>query len=93
MYSERRDLILQGLRAIGIEAAKPSASLYIWAPVPADRKAEEFADSILEETGVCFSPGTFFGVEGEGYLRISLGAATGRIEEAMRRLEKWKEER
>jgi LL-diaminopimelate aminotransferase len=89
-YSLRRDLILEGLRAIGIESPKPAASLYIWAPVPAGRQSEEYADALLEETGVCFSPGTFFGAEGEGYLRISLGAPTDRIQEAMDRLRKWK---
>lgn len=92
IYAGRRDLILEGLRKIGIHASKPLASLYIWAPVPDGRKAEEFADAILEASGVCFSPGTFFGTEGEGYLRISLGAATDRIKEAMRRLEKWRNE-
>jgi LL-diaminopimelate aminotransferase len=91
MYARRRDVILSGLRRIGMDAPKPSASLYIWAPVPNGRQAEEFADAVLEETGVCFSPGTFFGAEGEGYLRISLGAANDRMEEAMRRLANWKE--
>jgi len=89
-YAHRRDLILNNLQAIGIEAPKPAASLYIWAPVPAGCRSEEYADALLEETGVCFSPGTFFGAEGEGYLRISLGAPTDRIQEALDRLRKWK---
>jgi LL-diaminopimelate aminotransferase len=93
IYARRRDVILAGLSAIGIRAEPPKASLYIWAPVPAGWKAEQFADSVLEQTGVCFSPGTFFGAEGEGRVRISLGTPTERAAEAMERLKDWKTER
>ncbi len=86
LYARRRDLILKGLAALGVSADSPKASLYVWAPVPAGWTSEEYAAEILESTGVCFSPGTFFGEGGEGYLRISLGAPTARVEEAMRRL-------
>ncbi len=89
LYAKRRDLILAGLSSIGIHADPPKASLYIWASVPQGWTAESFADSLLDRTGVCFSPGTFFGGEGEGYVRISLGTPTERVEEAMRRLKKW----
>jgi LL-diaminopimelate aminotransferase len=89
LYARRRDLILAGLGGIGIRADPPKASLYIWAPVPPGWTAESFADSLLEQTGVCFSPGTFFGDEGEGYVRISLATPTERVEEAMKRVKGW----
>jgi LL-diaminopimelate aminotransferase len=89
LYARRRDLVLEGLAALGICADSPKASLYVWAPVPAGWMAEVYATEILESTGVCFSPGTFFGEGGEGFLRISLGASTERVEEAMRRLRQW----
>ncbi|MGD0173208.1 MAG: aminotransferase class I/II-fold pyridoxal phosphate-dependent enzyme [Anaerolineales bacterium] len=89
LYARRRDLVLDGLTALGIIAQPPQASLYVWAPIPEGRTAEAYATEILESTGVCFSPGTFFGEGGEGYLRISLGAPTARVEEAMRRLRQW----
>ena len=89
LYARRRDLVLDGLTAIGIVAQPPKASLYVWAPVPIGWTAEAYATEMLESTGVCFSPGTFFGEGGEGYLRISLGAPTVRVEEAMRRLRHW----
>jgi LL-diaminopimelate aminotransferase len=47
LYATRRDVILRGLQAIGIQARKPLASLYIWARIPAGRLSEEFADEIL----------------------------------------------
>ncbi|MGB7540304.1 MAG: aminotransferase class I/II-fold pyridoxal phosphate-dependent enzyme [Anaerolineales bacterium] len=89
VYAKRRDRIVAGLAEIGICADPPKASLYIWAPVPQGFTAESFADSLLERTGVCFSPGTFFGGEGEGYVRISVGTPTERVEEALGRLKQW----
>jgi LL-diaminopimelate aminotransferase len=90
VYASRRDAVLAGLAAIGIRADPPQASLYVWAPVPAGQTAESFANAVLDQTGVCFSPGVFFGAEGEGYVRISLGTPTRRVEEAMQRLREWK---
>jgi LL-diaminopimelate aminotransferase len=90
VYAQRRDRIIAGLAAIGIRADPPQGSLYVWAPVPPGATAESFADAVLERTGVCFSPGTFFGAEGEGYIRISLGTPTQHVDEALRRLPEWK---
>ncbi len=89
-YAGRRDRILAGLAGIGIHADPPKASLYIWAPVPAGFTAESFADSILDQTGVCFAPGTFFGDGGAGYVRISIATPTAQVEEAIQRISRWK---
>jgi LL-diaminopimelate aminotransferase len=86
VYRERRDLILDALHELGIQAAKSMASLYIWAQVPARYTSSEFATRLLLEASVSVTPGSAFGVHGEGYVRISLGMATDRIREAMRRL-------
>jgi len=86
VYQERRDIILAGLAAVGIHARKPEAGLYVWAPVPAGYTSADFATRLLEEVGISITPGTVFGVQGEGYMRISLGAATERIRQAMERL-------
>lgn len=86
VYQERRDIILAGLAAVGIHARKPEAGLYVWVPVPAGYTSADFATRLLEEVGISITPGTVFGAQGEGYVRISLGAATERIREAMERL-------
>ena len=49
----------------------------------------ETINRLLEQTGVSTTPGTVYGQAGEGYLRISLGTATDRVEEAMRRIVEW----
>ncbi len=86
IYRRRRDLVLNTLHGLGIQASKSMASLYIWAKVPAGYTSAEFATRLLQEAAVSITPGSAFGVHGEGYVRISLGMATDRIREAMRRL-------
>ncbi len=86
IYRQRRDLILDALQEVGIEANRPVASLYVWARVPAGYTSGEFATRLLEEAGISVTPGTTFGQCGEGYIRLSLGMATERIREAMDRL-------
>jgi LL-diaminopimelate aminotransferase len=86
IYRDRRDLILGALAEAGIRADKPVAAMYVWAQVPAGLASADFAGRLLEEAGISITPGTAFGPHGEGYVRISLGAGTDRIREAMNRL-------
>ena len=88
IYRERRDIILAALQEMGIQADKPVASLYIWAKTPAGLTSGQYAARLLDEASISITPGTVFGEQGEGYVRISLGMATDRIREAMRR---WKQ--
>jgi LL-diaminopimelate aminotransferase len=87
IYQARRDLVLAGLHQAGLRAATPRAGLYVWAATPSGVTAAAFADRLLVQTGVSVTPGSAFGAHGEGYFRISLGTATERLAEAMRRLE------
>jgi LL-diaminopimelate aminotransferase len=88
IYQERRDIVLQALRAKGLNPDTPRAGLYVWSPIPAGYSSASFATHLLEKAGVSLTPGTAFGSQGEGYIRISLGTATPRVREAMARLEK-----
>ena len=89
IYLQRRNLILDTLRDLGIPASESKASLYIWARVPEEYSSAEFATRLLEDAGVSVAPGSAFGPHGEGYIRISLGMATERIREAMLRLRRF----
>ena len=89
IYRERRDIVVAGLRAAGLEVRAPQATLYVWPRVPAGMKSEEFTTALLEEAGVSLTPGTAFGPGGEGYARISVGIATPRLREAMEWLVEW----
>jgi LL-diaminopimelate aminotransferase len=86
IYQERRDIIVEALNRAGLKTETPKASLYLWARVPAGRNAAEFANWLLDETGVSITPGTAFGAHGEGFVRLSIGTATERVREAMGRI-------
>lgn len=85
IYRQRRDLVINHLHSIGLEASIPKASIYVWVPLPSGWKAEEFAYALLTKAFVSVTPGTVFGKLGEGYFRISLTSSCERLDEAMRR--------
>lgn len=88
-YARRRDLLYNLLvNDWGLAAARPEASLYLWPRIPPGYTSGEFAEQVLLETGVSFTPGSAFGPHGEGYVRISVGQTTARVAEAVERLRK-----
>lgn len=54
---------------------------------------EELCDRIEHEAHVRFDPGTTYGAEGEGYIRVNLGTQRAKVEEAMKRLKAWLDRR
>lgn len=89
IYRQRRDVVLAGLRRLGLTVRTPRASLYVWSPVPAGWSSASFVTAALEQAGVSLTPGTVFGPGGEGFVRISITAPLERIQQAMDRLEVW----
>ncbi|NBD35682.1 MAG: aminotransferase class I/II-fold pyridoxal phosphate-dependent enzyme [Chloroflexi bacterium] len=86
IYAERLALLHEALTAVGFDAPKPRATLYLWAPIPANATSEALARDLLYATGVAVAPGAFFGPGGEGYLRFSVTAPTAQVREAAARL-------
>jgi LL-diaminopimelate aminotransferase len=56
VYRQRRDLVLETVRSMGMVAETPQAGLYIWALPPQGYGSQEFADKVLLETGRQFHP-------------------------------------
>ena len=93
IYKARRDLIVSAMRQAGFTVQSPPAAIYVWARLPdglSDSTA--FCSRLLDETGVSITPGIVYGQAGEGYVRVSLGTPTHRMEEAMHRLLAWVKE-
>ncbi|HUY78061.1 MAG TPA: LL-diaminopimelate aminotransferase [Ktedonobacterales bacterium] len=91
IYQRRRDRLAAACRRLGMATELPEAGLYLWPRLPAGQPNEPGASSafalrLLRETGVAVTPGTNFGTEGEGYLRISLTVPDARLDEAIARL-------
>ncbi|GAE35200.1 LL-diaminopimelate aminotransferase [Halalkalibacter akibai] len=72
VYKDRRDVLVNGLNALGWTVQPPRASMFVWAKVPSGYTSTEFAYKLIDETGVVTTPGVAFGQRGEGYIRISL---------------------
>jgi LL-diaminopimelate aminotransferase len=87
VYQQRRDLVTEGLRAIGLEVNPPRATPYFWARVPEGHTSASFAELVLDRADVVVSPGNAYGPSGEGYVRLSLTVPDDRLEEAVRRIE------
>ncbi len=93
IYRQRRDLIVSALHQLGVNVKSPQASLYIWSPIPEGWKSEAFSLTMLKEAGVSVAPGTVFGSEGEGFVRISITQPKEVIEDAMGKVKKWWKEK
>jgi LL-diaminopimelate aminotransferase len=87
LYRRRRGVFLDGVRGLGFDLPAPRAGMYVWLPIPkGSANALDFTADLLERTGVVVSPGTSFGVSGEGYVRIALCESEDRLREAVRRM-------
>lgn len=86
IYGSRQKLIQAALSNSGMETSPFRATLYVWARVPAGWASEGFAEALLDGVGVAVAPGSFFGSEGEGYVRLSVTSPTEAIQEAMERV-------
>ena len=88
IYQKRRDIMVAGLRAMGLEVTPPKATFYLWVKVPPGHNSASFASLLLDEAGVVLTPGSGFGEAGEGYVRLALTVSEARLEEAVERLQR-----
>ena len=93
IYQRRRDLVVDMLNSIGLEAKPPKAGLYIWAKVPEGYSSTDFATDLLEKVGVVVTPGIGYGKNGEGYVRLSLTIPDARLVKGLSRLAEWRSTR
>lgn len=89
-YDRRRKLIVSGLNDLGLATVVPHGAFYAFPSIAATgMDGETFAQKLLEEERVAVVPGSAFGAGGEGYVRCSYATAYEKIEEALRRMEKF----
>jgi LL-diaminopimelate aminotransferase len=78
---ERLELLVSGLRTIGLDATKPRATFYLWVDVGTD--GSDFVKELLN-VGVVATPGEAFGKNGREYVRFSV--TSNRVSEAVKRI-------
>jgi LL-diaminopimelate aminotransferase len=85
-FKERSDVVVKGLRAVGLEVENPKATFYVWSTIPKGVTSQDFCFKVLDAINVWMIPGSMYGTYGEGYLRIALTHPAKRLAEAMKRL-------
>jgi acetylornithine aminotransferase len=84
VYRRKRDTLLPVLEAKGLRLAGGDATFFLWLAV--DGPSEEFARRLLD-AGILVAPGSFFGGDGEGCVRMALVPTQAECERAAAILE------
>jgi alanine-synthesizing transaminase len=86
-YQRRRDVLCEGLSAIGWKVEKPRATMFVWAPIPEPYRhlgSLEFCKKLIVDAKVAVSPGIGFGEYGDDHVRFALIENTHRTRQAIR---------
>ena len=89
-YNRRRRVIVKGLCDIGLSCFEPKGAFYAFPSIKCTgMTSEEFAEKLLAEEKVAAVPGSAFGKCGEGYIRCSYATSLPKIEEALKRMQRF----
>ena len=91
-YAASRRLLVDGLRALGLDGfVPPDGAFYLWVDVSAlTADSVAWCRRLLDDTGVALTPGVDFDPErGHRFVRISFAGAPDDVGEALRRLGSW----
>lgn len=87
-YQSRRDALYEGLKEMGFTCPSPDGAFYLFLKIPEGYEQDDviFANKLLEEQHLAILPGSFFGIGGEGHLRISYAASMENIAKCLSKL-------
>lgn len=89
-YNQRRRLMVEGLRSIGLDCFEPKGAFYIFPSIQKTGLSSlEFAEELLKEEKVALVPGDAFGACGEGFVRCSYAASISNLSAALERIERF----
>ena len=89
IFMQRRDMIVEALNGLpGVSCLKPGGAFYAFPNISETGwSSAALANALLEQAHVALMHGTSFGVNGEGYLRVSYAASTQDMAEAIGRID------
>lgn len=86
-YDQRRRLMLQGFRDLGLDCFEPKGAFYMFPSIKkTGLSSEEFGEKLLAQEKVAVVPGNAFGPCGEGFIRCCYAASPKNIEQAIERI-------
>ncbi|MGZ4907156.1 MAG: pyridoxal phosphate-dependent aminotransferase [Halobacteriota archaeon] len=85
-FKERRDLMTSGLSDIGIECPRPQGAFYAFADTSRFGTSVEVAEWLLKDAQVAVTPGSAFGPNGEGFIRLSYATSRENIKDGLKRV-------
>ncbi|MCP3924090.1 MAG: aminotransferase class I/II-fold pyridoxal phosphate-dependent enzyme [Desulfobacterales bacterium] len=91
IYQKRRDLMCDILKSMDWEVDVPKAGMFLWVKIPEKYSymtSYDFAIEMMDRANVAVAPGTGFGDEGEGYLRLALVENENRIRQALKQMKR-----
>jgi aspartate/methionine/tyrosine aminotransferase len=86
IYARRRILTCEILDALNCVYNNDNGGMFVWAKLPKGITSEQMTDKMLYEKNVFLTPGTVFGSNGEGYIRLSLCIQEEKLQEVLIRV-------
>ena len=89
-YDQRRQIVYEGLNAVdGITCLKPESTFYAFPNIKSSGLSSwDLAKYLVKEHHVAVVPGSIFGKEGEGYVRLSFAAGKEQLKEGIARIKR-----
>jgi acetylornithine aminotransferase len=87
-YAAKRDIFLELFARHGVHVAGSEATFYLWVAVPGGRRSFDWSLDLLDRADVVVAPGSFFGPEGEGYVRMAMVPTLGECTAAVAALDR-----
>lgn len=85
-FKARRDILVSGMRDLGIPCSIPGGAFYVFPDVSHLGGGDAFTDKLLKEALIAATPGSAFGPDGRNYVRLSYATSQSRISQALERI-------
>lgn len=86
IYAKRKELIIEMASVLGCSVEKNSSGLFVWGKLPCGIDDMKFTEKLLSEQKILVTPGSVYGRNGKGYIRISLCQPEEKIKSAISRI-------
>jgi succinyldiaminopimelate transaminase len=87
-YAAKRAVFLELFARHGLRVAGSEGTFYLWVAVPEGRTSLDWALDLLDRADVVVAPGSFFGPEGDGFVRIAMVPTLAECERAAAALDR-----